>query len=312
MSEKNNIFFIGGAGFIGSNLIKQFIDNKQWNIVVLETSTVKISKLQQFENDIIIVRGNIIDYDLINSILLNHKINILVHLVSTLIPGSSYANYMKEFEDVIFPTFRLINLCAEKKVKFIYFSSGGTIYGNNSNKKLIESDQREPISYYGLSKLIIEDNILVEHRRSNLKYLIIRPSNPYGMGQSIYGNQGLIAVAIGKIIANEPLIVWGDGSSIRDYIFIDDLVKNTFELIQMEIENEIINIGSGIGYSINDILSFIKNITKEKLIVKYDSSRLADVNNVVLDITKLKSIVNHNNTPIEEGIMKFYNDVNQF
>lgn len=244
--------------------------------------------MENLEKEITIFRGVLADYDLLHSILLDHNIDIVFHLVSTLVPGSSYEDYKREFENIIFPTVRLMGLCAEKNIKFIYFSSGGTIYGNNSQEKFLETDLREPISYYGLSKQIIEDSILFEHRRANLRYLIIRPSNPFGAGQSLNGVQGLIAVAIGKIMANEPLTIWGDGSSVRDYIYIDDLVKIMHELVHKDIENEVINLWSGIGYSINDVLLYLKNIACEKLVVKYETSRSVDVNNVVLDISKLQ------------------------
>lgn len=309
MTKKNNILLIGGAGFIGTNLLKAFINNDSYTIFVLETPFTNVFKLQYLEKNITIFKGVLADYDLLESIIVDHKIDIVIHLVSTLIPGSSYDDYKREFENIIFPTVRLMSLCAEKNIKFVYFSSGGTIYGNNSHEKFIETDLREPISYYGLSKQIIEDSILFEHRRGNLRYLIVRPSNPFGPGQSLNGVQGLIAVAIGKVLANEPIVIWGDGSSVRDYIYIDDLVKAMYELIDKDIENEILNIGSGIGYSINEILSHLKNIVEEKLNVQYETSRSVDVSSVILDISKLQSFVPINTTPLEQGIQMFYNDV---
>lgn len=309
MIKKSNILLIGGAGFIGTNLLKPFIDNNAYSIFVLETPFANISKLQHLEKKITIFKGVLTDYDLLQSIIVDHNIDVVIHLVSTLVPGSSYSDYKREFENIIFPTVRLMGLCAEKNIKFIYFSSGGTIYGNNSHEKFVETDLKEPISYYGLSKQIIEDSILFEHRRANLQYLIIRPSNPFGPGQSLNGVQGLIAVAIGKVIANEPLTIWGDGSSVRDYIYIDDLVDIVFELIRKNIQNEIINVGSGIGYSINDVLLHLKNIVGEKLDVKYETSRSVDVSTVILDISKLQTFVKTNNTPLENGIKIFYDDV---
>lgn len=309
MTKNQNILVIGGAGFIGANLVKRFVGNDNYNLFVLETPFANISKLQSIEKEIIFFKGFLADYDLLQSIIVDHKIDIVIHLVSTLVPGSSYDDYRREFENIIFPTVRLMSLCAEKNIKFVYFSSGGTVYGNNSHGKFRETDLREPISYYGLSKQMIEDSILFEHRRGNLRYLIIRPSNPFGPGQSLNGVQGLVAVAIGKILAHEPIVIWGDGGSVRDYIYIDDLVDATFELIQKEIENEILNIGSGIGYSINDILSCLKSLIEEKLNVKYETSRPVDVSSVILDITKLQSFVQINTTPLEQGIKMFYNDV---
>jgi len=309
MAEKNNILLIGGAGFIGANLLKYFVSNQANNVFVLETPFANVSKIENLINKITIIKGVLADYDLLQSIIIDHNIDVIIHLVSTLVPGSSYDDYKREFENIIFPTVRLMGVCAEKNIKFIYFSSGGTIYGNNSHEKFLETDIREPISYYGLSKQIIEDSILFEHRRANLRYLIIRPSNPFGPGQSLNGVQGLIAVAIGKILANEPLTIWGDGSSVRDYIYIDDLVKTMYQLIDKNIVNEVINIGSGVGYSINDVLLYLKNIAGEKLIVNYETSRSVDVSNVILDISKLQSFVDTNYTPLKDGIKMFYDDV---
>jgi len=301
-----NILFIGGAGFIGSNLIKPFISNAQYKVFVYETPLANISKVAPYDNEITLIRGFLSDHDLLCTLILENKIDKVVHLVSTLIPGSTYDDYKREYENIIFPTIKLMGFCAEKKIEFIYFSSGGTVYGNDSNEKFKEDDILAPISYYGLSKQIIENSILFESRISKLRYLIIRPSNPFGPGQALNGNQGLIAVAIGKILSDEELVVWGDGKSVRDYIYIDDFADAFFQLIEKNIENDIINIGSGFGYSINDIIKHLNVIVSEDVKVKYEKSRLVDVSRMVLDITKLDSYINVKHTPLEFGIKQFY------
>jgi len=302
-----NILFIGGAGFIGSNLIKQFIQNTEYNVFVFETPFANTSQISIYENKITLIQGFLSDYDLLSSVILDYKIDIVVHLVSTLIPGSTYDDYKREFENVIFPSVRLMSLCAVKKVKFVYFSSGGTVYGNDVNERFNELDALVPISYYGLSKQILENSILFENRTENLRFLILRPSNPFGPGQAIHANQGLIAVAIGKILADEPIEIWGDGNSIRDYIYIDDLCEAFFQLIDKNVENNIINIGSGFGYSINDIIGRLKNIVGDNFNVKYENSRTVDVTRMVLDITKLHTYIDVKHTPLEIGMRKFYN-----
>jgi len=170
-------------------------------------------------------------------------------------------------------------------------------------------DALAPISYYGLSKQIIENSILFDHRSKSLRYLIIRPSNPFGSGQALNANQGLIAVAIGKILANEPIVVWGDGNSIRDYIYIDDLSNAFFQLIDKNVENDTINIGSGFGYSVHDIIARLKNIAGDGIKVKYENSRSVDVNKMILDITKLHSYIDVIHTPLETGMRKFYDQI---
>ena len=122
MTKKTNVLLIGGAGFIGANLLKTFINNDAYNIFVLETPFANISKLQHFGEKITIFKGVLADYDLLQSIILDHNIDVIIHLVSTLVPGSSYDDYKREFENIIFPTVRLMGLCAEKNIKFIEVS----------------------------------------------------------------------------------------------------------------------------------------------------------------------------------------------
>ena len=304
-----NILFIGGAGFIGSNLIQAFVGNSQYKIYVYEPNFANISRITHYNEDITIIRGSLDDFENLKKLILTNDIEIVVHLVSTLLPGSSYNDYKNEFETVIFPTINLMSLCSELKIKLVFFSSGGTVYGNSTNEKFCESDILAPISYYGLSKQIIENNILFEHRTKKMEYLILRPSNPYGPGQSLFANQGLIAVSLGKIINKEPITIWGDGNSIRDYIYIDDLSKIFFNLIDNGIKNEIVNIGSGEGHSINDVITIFKNILPKSFEVEYEKSRKVDVTNMVLDISLLRSITKFIPTPLEIGIQKFYNQL---
>lgn len=302
----NNILFIGGAGFIGSNLIKSFTDKTNYSIFVLEPPYANTLRLSMYNDKISLLKGLISDFESLKKHIEDNKINKIVHLVSKLIPGSNFNDYNNELENIIIPTIKLTNLCSEMNIMFIYFSSGGTVYGNSIQEKLSESESLAPISYYGISKQMIENSILFEHRTKKLDFLIIRPSNPYGPGQALFANQGLISTSLGKIKNNEPIIIWGDGNSIRDYIYIDDLSNIFFNLIENKIKNEIINLGSGVGHSINDVITIFKDTVLERFEVKYEKSRNVDVSKMVLDIKKLQSLSKINFTPLEVGIKKFY------
>lgn len=302
----NNILFIGGAGFIGSSVIRQLLkDNSHWNIFVLEPSFANLSRLR--ETSVHIIEGSLANIDLIKTIINKEQITKIIHLVSSMVPGSGYEEYKQEFENVIFPTVRLMQLCSKMNVQLVFFSSGGTVYGERKNIiPFVESDPKEPISYYGLSKQVLENSILFEHRVSDLQYLIIRPSNPYGYGQNINGRQGLIAVALGRILSGQPVTVWGDGSSIRDYIFIDDLAIAVVQLLKMNVCNRTLNIGSGEGYSIKQVLDIIIRTVSENVTIKYTPSRKNDVSNMILDVSQMKSLVQIPQTSLEKGIQLFY------
>lgn len=303
-----NILFIGGAGFIGSNLIQELSKSQFniWDIHVVETPLANLSRLEGLK--IHIHKGFLSDFNFLESIIKSRRITTVVHLVSTMVPGCSYEEFKLEFENVVFPTIRLMQLCSQLNIKFVYFSSGGTVYGERKTTvPFVESDPKEPISYYGLSKTTIEESILFESRTSGLQYLILRPSNPYGKGQYLYGRQGLIAVSLGRIFSGQPITVWGDGSSIRDYIYIDDLRVIFCRLLDSGITNETLNIGSGQGSSVNDIIKILQETAEENVTVDYVSSRSSDVSNMILDISRLRNVIHDLHiTSIREGIMSFY------
>ena len=301
-----NILFIGGAGFIGSNIIREF-DLANYSIHVLEPENVNTFRLDGIHVEV--HRGSLADIDAIRLLIDKYKIQTIVHLVSTLIPGSTYEDYKKEFKNVIFPSIELMEICANLNIKFVYFSSGGTVYGNrNDMKPFYEEDLMAPISYYGWSKQMMENSILFKHRTAGLNYLIVRPSNPYGHGQNIHAKQGLVAVAIGKILEGQTMEVWGDGSAIRDYIYIDDLSKIFNRLIEDNVQNITLNLGSGRGYSVNDVLAFLKIVSGVDYKIEYKNPRPVDVSNMVLDVENLKKYVDIEFTPFMDGVKAFYDE----
>lgn len=306
-----NILFIGGGGFIGSSIINKMLNdmNSMYRIHVVEPQLANISRLDGMK--VTIHRGALSDCNFIKSVIDDNDIQVVIHLVSTLIPGSTFEDYTKEYNNMIFPSILLMQYCAEKDIQFVFFSSGGTIYGNGKGKRFKESDQMAPISFYGWSKQIMENSILFIHRTKKLRFLIIRPSNPYGRGQSLHGKQGLIAVALGKVIDKQSLEIWGDGSSIRDYIYIDDLSYAVCQLLHSRIINRTVNIGSGIGYSVNQVLSIVNSVSHGNLRVEYLPYRKADVSRIVLDISYLCEVVDFHPISLEEGIKEFYNYVSK-
>lgn len=302
----HRLLFIGGAGFIGSNIVRKMA-GKAHHVVVAEPEGANVSRLEGM--DIPIYRCNLQDTQGVREIMGKEHIDTVVHLVSTLIPGSAYEDYKKEYKNVIFPSIELMEVCAKEDMKFVYFSSGGTIYGNRqTTMPFKESDPMAPISYYGWSKQMMENSILFMHRVMGLKYLILRPSNPYGHGQNLFGKQGLVAVAIGKILRGEPVEVWGDGSAVRDYIHIDDLAAIFEQLICKEVINTTLNVGSGRGYSVNDVLAFLKIVTKEDFKIVYKNPRPVDVSSMILDTERLSRHASLSFAPFMECIAQFYKE----
>lgn len=303
------LLFIGGAGFIGSNIIRR-LQQGDYEIHVCEPVGAYTQRLEGLK--VQIHHAMISDIEAISKIIQDNGIDVVVHLVSTLIPGSTYEDYKNEYKNVIFPSIELMEICAQKKVRFVYFSSGGTVYGNrNDVLPFTETDEMNPISYYGWSKQMMENSIQFMHRTVGLDYLVVRPSNPFGHGQNLYGKQGLVAVAIGKLLKDEEIEVWGDGSAVRDYIYVDDLASIFVKLIEADVHNTTLNIGSGRGYSVNDVLAFLKIVSGRELKIVYQNPRPVDVSNMVLDTTRLKKAISYEITPFMDGVRKFYEEVKE-
>lgn len=301
----SNILIIGGAGFIGSNLIKSLQDSH--NIFVYDIQDVTNSRQEQFKYTVPIFYGKLNNHDYLFRVLEENLIDTIIHLASGILPGSLRKEYFKEYITVIIPTIKLLQFSSAHKIKIIFFSSGGTIYGLTQSQKVKESVRACPICYYGFSKQILEDSIMFEHRTSGLDYLIIRPSNPYGPGQNIQGKQGLISTSIGKILNNKKIVIWGDGNIVRDYFYIDNLSYAIRELIQLNVKNEIFNIGSGKGYSVNEILLELRNLTNIDFNVEYTVGRAVDVPYLVLDNSKLKRFIPFSPTSLKAGLKQFFN-----
>jgi UDP-glucose 4-epimerase len=300
--NKKNILIFGATGFIGSKLLEQLI-LLDHNITII-TRNNNLDK--KYSKNIEVKIGCLEDIDLIESIIRTKSINIVIHLSTTLIPSSSFNEYLQDISYIIKPTIKLLPLFSKYKIKFIYFSSGGSIYGLNDSGIYTENDLTSPISYYGQSKKILEDSIILENKISSLNYIIIRPSNPFGIGQSLYGKQGFIAVAIGCLLNDKTMTVWGDGNIVRDYIYIDNLVDCIIKIIEGSSNNEIFNIGNGEGKSLNEIIDFINDISDKKLSILFEPRRSVDPLNIILNISKFNTLYKIDRIPIKEGIFKFF------
>lgn len=301
---KKNILIIGSTGFMGQNIIEKLLDT-ECNMILLVRDSSKVPNHFYNHGSITIIKINLKNIISLKKCIINHDINIVIHLASGLIPSSSYKEFNKEMNEIIIPTYTLLEYLSENNIKIVFFSSGGTIYGNVKEESVKEDHVLRPINYYGYSKLMIENHIQFLHRTKNLSFLILRPSNVYGKHQRLDAQQGFIAVAIGKLLSNSPLEIWGDGEVIRDYIDVEDLALLTNKIINSDITNKILNIGSGQGTSLNQIIKYLEINTGKRIKVHYKNSRKIDVDKIILDIQKLQFYFNYKPKNLQKSIKDF-------
>ena len=300
---RKKVLIFGGFGFVGTNLTEELIKRGNYEIIIFEAKDV-ILQNPDLLNHVKVYYGdfhNEKDYEIIFK---ENKIDIVFHLISTTVPSKSNQNILYDIDSNLVNSIKLLNLMKQYQIKNIIFpSSGGTIYGISKNIHK-ELDSTKPICSYGIMKLTIEKYLYLYHYLYDINYLILRLSNPFGKYHK-NPQQGLINVVLDKFLEKKPIEIWGNGSIVRDYIFMEDIGKITVDLIEKNIQNEIINIGSGRGYSIMEIITIIKKIVGD-FPIEFVEERKVDVPYIVLNIDKLNELIDVNLMSIEEAINKTY------
>jgi len=303
--ESKSILLIGGYGFLGCNILHWIDANSlQYKVTVLgrENDFATNGKFKCVKSEFL---GDFTDSEFLTNALENSNFDYVFHCLSTSTPATSNTEIIQDIESNLIATIRLLDLLRSKKSKLVFFSSGGAIYGNSASVVHKVGDTPNPVSSYGVIKNCIEQYISVYNNLYGLKYINLRISNPYGFYHKS-NVQGLINIAIRKAISKESIEVWGDGNNQKDYIFAQDIPAIIFPILEKDIQNITLNLGSGTGSSINSILKIIRNINQE-ISVRYKEHKAHDVPEFVLNIEKLSELIDLNLTPLDRGILKTYN-----
>jgi UDP-glucose 4-epimerase len=235
----------------------------------------------------------------------------VIHLASTSVPGTD-SEISKDAEDNLMTSLRLFDRCVDRGVRqVIFISSGGTVYGPNSRVPIAESAPTQPITPYGVVKLTIEKYLEVYARLRGLDYRIVRISNLYGPYQNSIKMQGVVTSFLAKALRNEALEIWGNGSIVRDYVYVEDAAEAMAAVMCYQGEKRIFNIGSGVGTSVNQIVASIEKLLERKLKVKYRLGRAVDVPVNILDCTLARNELGwHARTSFSSGLEKTRNWLN--
>ena len=208
-------------------------------------------------------------------------------------PQSSNESPIYDVQTNLIGTLRLLSIAAAQQVERILFiSSGGTIYGAPKLIPIPEDHATNPEVSYGIVKLTIEKYLKLFKATHGLDYKVLRVSNPYGERQRVEAKQGAVSVFLSKALRKEPIEIWGDGSVVRDYIYVADVVEAFLRVMRYEGAEDIFNIGSGVGKSLKQIIADIEELLGERIACRYLPPRSFDVQENVLDIFLAKQVLN--------------------
>tara|TARA_B100001079_G_C16329465_1_gene478392 strand:+ start:88 stop:1035 length:948 start_codon:yes stop_codon:yes gene_type:complete len=309
IKENQVILLIGGTGFIGKNLVNTLI-NSGHELVILVRNKGNVPKLFFNFSQIKVIEVSLNESDKIASIMNDFSVDLVIHMASCIVAGSDKNEFDSELLNVVLPTMKLLNMLSQKNIKIIFFSSGGTIYGNQSGS-ITEESELEPINYYGFSKLLLEQYILFLFRSLKLKYVIVRPSNVYGKLQNINETQGFVEVVTEKILNNKVIEIWGSGKQTRDFIHISDVCIAINKIVSQGISNKIINIACGKSYSLLEVIDILEKELNMKALLSFRDSREVDAKHIRFNIKYLRSELDYEPLNIYDGIKIFIKDYNK-
>lgn len=302
--DKGDICLVtGGLGFLGFHLV-EYLVKKNYRVRVIDVGQAQDWQLQHVANQVEFFTGSINDVETIKNCL--KGVRYLFHYAGTTLPAISNRNPIEDVSINLTSNLSLLNEAVKEGVeKVIFPSSGGTVYGIPCQTPILETHPTNPISSYGIVKLATEKYLGLFEREYGLKYVALRYSNPYGPYQNPFRNFGAIATFLGRIVVNEPLTILGDGSVVRDFIYVEDAIKATYKAVLYSGEDRVFNIGMGRGISISELINIIQNVTGEQCETIHHPARKSDVPKSVLDITKAKKELNWKPMiSLDDGIAK--------
>ena len=297
----------GGAGYIGSHVVLEALEEGFEVTVFDDLSTgleQNINKRTKF------VHGSTTSKKDLLNLFRSNKFDAVIHLAASKAAGESMIKPSKYAKNNIVGGINLLNMCSEYKVKFFIFSSTAAVYGIPEYTPIDEYHKLSPLNFYGYTKLVLEQNLKWFSELKGTRYASLRYFNAAGYNneKKICGielnPQNLIPKVLEVAVGVKPFInIYGnnyktiDGTGVRDYIHVSDLALahiNSLKFLQKHKNNIIINLGTGKGVSVLQVINAVKNITKKVVNQKIIDPRFGDAPTVVASSELARKIIDWN------------------
>jgi UDP-glucose 4-epimerase len=295
----------GGAGFVGSHLCDRLLAEGHRVIAVDDLSTGRIANLgeaRSYGNEFTFINMDVRAEGLLQ-LFERHRPEVVMHTAAQAAVPASVDDPVHDASVNVMGTLNVLECCAKTGVrKIVYAASGGTLYGEPRKLPVKETATGRPQSPYGISKKVAIEYLAFYERRHGISWTALALANVYGPRQDPYGEAGVIAIFASKMLAGQAPTIFDDGEQTRDYVFVDDVV-HAFALAADRGSGRLVNIGTGLETSVNELYRMLAGITGFTGQPEHAPPRPGDLRRNVLDITLAVSALGWRPwTHLEDGL----------
>jgi len=282
------ILVTGGAGFIGSNVADRFVELGH-DVAVFDNLSSGFrefvpAKARFYE-------GDLADPLAVDAAIADFRPEIVDHHAAQIDVRHSVADPLFDARVNVLGSIGLMQACRAHGVrKIVYASTGGALYGEGRVLPATEDHPVNPEAPYGASKHTVEHYLYIWRLLHGLDYTVLRYPNVYGPRQNPHGEAGVNAIFIGLMLAGRRPRIFGDGTAVRDYLYVDDVVEGNVLALEQG-GGEMLNLGTGLGTSVNDIVRELQAITGFREDAIHEPARPGEVQRIYLDASRAKRVL---------------------
>lgn len=273
------VLVTGGAGFVGSHIVDLLIQ-EDFAVTVLDNLSTGV--VDNINPKASFVKMDIRD-ERLKTLLLEERFDYVIHEAAQTTVTHSMEEPSYDCDVNVRGMVNLLEACRLSGVKRIVFASSAAIYGDTEEFPIREDFSKEPLSFYGESKLTGERYLDLYYKNFGLEYVVLRYANVYGPRQGNGGEGGVISIFLKRLFAGEEVTIYGDGSQTRDFVYAKDVARANLKALFTDCANRAYNISSMREISIQEVAMLIGRITDRRIEIRYEAKRERDIVRSVLD-----------------------------
>lgn len=300
------VLVTGGAGFIGSHLMRRLKEN---NIAAAALDNLSVGSRDNLLDGMELIAADVLSPEL-NSIVAAGQFDAIVHLAGQTMVNRSIDKPDFDAQQNILGTVNVLEAARKNGIDRVIFASTAAAYGNVSETDLPVKESQEllPMSFYGLSKVTVERYLELYHEVYGLDYVVLRFANVYGERQGDSGEGGVISIFARSIAKGQDITIFGDGEQTRDFIYAGDIAAGIIAALTTKEVNAAYNLSTQTETSLRELVSILSGLAGRKIIPRYDAERPGDIYRSMLSNARARRGLNWQPVvSLEEGLRLTYN-----